>query len=231
MDTPEQVDAGRLLLARLLADPARAVAAASNDHDALVFLEEQRWPSGVQCVHCGERRALSLLKGRNAGRRRRTCGACRGQFSPITATPFAGDRAAPRAIVMTLGLYGGLRGMDLAREVSRLTGVSVRSSARVALLVEDQLRRHGLPPQGRRGLGRVLAFAAAVSVTAGLAVAGLWGAAEAAGPLTETWRSGGRLEGVVTERHALESWGAYVARHSAMVREAKRRCPPDRSDR
>ncbi|MEL6430008.1 MAG: transposase [Bacteroidota bacterium] len=214
------------LIRRLQTRREIALESLISDERALEFIEDSRWPGAILCPNCGSTDISHLKGGRNSGKRKRYCRDCRFQFTPITRTPYEGERMSPRAIVAANALFDELKGLDLADEVQRLTGVSRQSAARIALLVMDlaagRRRRRGVAPAVRYGtlaaVGLLLMFLA------------WWAALDEAGPLRETWYSGGEEQVLVTPRRKNESVALWQARHLSDGDRLKALAPPD-SDR
>ncbi len=65
-----------------------------HDEDkARAHLEEQRWPNGPECPHCGERHAVTKLEGQKHRKGLYQCNGCRAQFS-VTVGPSSSVRVS-----------------------------------------------------------------------------------------------------------------------------------------
>lgn len=230
----------RPFLQRIFDDQAEALRAAGSNETALRFLEKCRWPEQIDCPHCGACDSVLLETGRNAGKRRRQCRACRLQFSPTSGTALSGEKVEAHALLLGLALASDLRGLDLAAELLKRTALSRSSAARLALFVQDRFDRasarpgesldHGsAPPVDRalRGRARVVASVAAVGVSAGVGALLLWLALRGASPMETRWISAGQERIVTTPRDGLEDSNAWSMRHAVNVTSARDLYPPD----
>jgi len=110
----------------------------ATEADAYRWLEELRWPYGVQCPHChGTEVALMVPKngvsrkttnGSMTQRRVWQCRPCRKQFSAISGTVMHGTKASVRVWCMVIFQMIGAKNGISAREVSRQHGICPRTA-------------------------------------------------------------------------------------------------------
>lgn len=107
--------------------------AATSEHDAYVYLERLRWPSGDSvCPHCGNDAGNYYLKpksedgmsratrtGRKSQRRVHKCKSCRKQFSAITGTVMHGTKISILTWLMVIYEMCTAKNGISAREVER----------------------------------------------------------------------------------------------------------------
>ncbi len=112
-------------------------------------LRTARWPSGITCPRCGQRRVTTHSKSAKAPRRRYLCLGCRRTFTDLTGTPLARTNLPLATWFLCLRLMGeGRSTSGLAKELRVKWDTSV------------QLQRRLAPALARPGLVRQLRGAA-----------------------------------------------------------------------
>lgn len=111
------------------------------------YLESTRWPEGVRCPKCGDRRVLGFVSGeatrerfskkqgklvevRVPARRLYQCNAagCRHQFGAITGTALAGSHLPIRTWFLAIAMVANSGRAVSAKEFERELGVSYRTA-------------------------------------------------------------------------------------------------------
>lgn len=82
------------------------------------LLRQARWPNGIACPYCGQRRVTTHSKSAEAAWRRYLCLGCRRTFTDLTGTPFAGTNLPLGTWFRCLRLLGERRSRsELAKEI------------------------------------------------------------------------------------------------------------------
>lgn len=98
-----------------------------DDDAARAHLEAQRWPSGPECPHCGERNITKL-----EGKAHRTglyqCNSCRQQFSVTVGTVFEDSKIGLAKWVLATHLMSASKKGISAKQIERMLGVSYKTA-------------------------------------------------------------------------------------------------------
>ncbi len=109
-------------------------------------LRRSRWPNGIICLYCGERRVTTHSISARTPRRRYLCISCRRTFTDLTGTPFGRTN-------LPLGTwFRCLQLMEAARSTSELAkelGVKWDTSALMQRRLRLALARPGFIQQLR----------------------------------------------------------------------------------
>ena len=99
-----------------------------DETKAREWLEAQIWPDGPVCPHCGEYEAIRKLKGKAHRPGVYQCNSCRQQFTATVGTLFERSKIPlGKWLMATYLLSASKKGMS-TRQLSRMLGVSVKST-------------------------------------------------------------------------------------------------------
>ncbi|MGB8274749.1 MAG: IS1595 family transposase [Alphaproteobacteria bacterium] len=99
-----------------------------DENKARQWLEARIWPEGPFCPHCGEREAVTALKGKQHRPSLYQCNSCRQQFTVTVGTIFERSKIPLNTwLLATYLLCASKKGMS-TRQLSRMLGVSVKST-------------------------------------------------------------------------------------------------------
>ncbi len=99
----------------------------NNEDAAREYLENNRWPDGPVCPHCGSVEARKL-EGKSHRPGLYQCNGCRQQFTATVGTLFERSKIPlSKWLMATYLLSASKKGMS-TRQLSRMLGVSVKSS-------------------------------------------------------------------------------------------------------
>jgi transposase-like protein len=136
-----------------------------TEADAYRYLERLRWGDRPVCPHCGSVDKHYFLKpangrsrktrtGANSERRVWKCGACRKQFSVLTATIFHGTKVPLRVWLLVIYDACSAKNGISAREIERKYGVCPRTAWHMMHRLREAMKRE---PMAGLLSGRVVA--------------------------------------------------------------------------
>lgn len=100
-----------------------------HDEDkARAHLEEQRWPHGPECPHCGERHSVTKLEGEKHRKGLYQCNGCRAQFSVTVGTVFERSRIPLQKWVLATHLMAASKKGISAKQIERMLGVTYKTA-------------------------------------------------------------------------------------------------------
>lgn len=241
---------------RLTETPELSLDASESDLLALDFLDQARWPSGVQCPRCDSANLVLLTRAEDARRRKRRCRDCQMQFTPTSGTILASEKASPSDLVFSLGLATQQANLQLRQSLSRALGVSSLAAGRLALKLEfivaerardpkhadlseldpdrdaeDTLRRAMFSVDKRRRRRRLIAVIPWLASAALLAVSVVGAMTASDPPIESAWVHNGERRAAITERRQGESLADWHSRHIEVVAAFKNVFPPDSRSR
>lgn len=99
-----------------------------HDEDAArAHLEEQRWPNGATCPHCGSDKATKL-EGKKHRKGLYQCNGCREQFSVTVGTVFERSRVPLNKWVLATHLMASSKKGMSAKQIERMLGVTYKTA-------------------------------------------------------------------------------------------------------
>ena len=98
-----------------------------NETEAREWLEAQIWPDGPVCPHCGSSEPTAL-KGKTHRPGLYQCNDCRQQFTVTVGTLFERSKIPLSKWLLAIYLLSASKKGPSTRELSRMLGVSVKSS-------------------------------------------------------------------------------------------------------
>ena len=125
-----------------------------DDEKAREWLETQLWPEGPVCPHCGSTAATGMKgKAHRAGLYQ--CNSCREQFTVTVGTLFERSKIGlGKWLLATYLLCASKKGMS-TRQLSRMLGVSVKSTWFMTHRIREATRE-GKFPGPLRGENKVM---------------------------------------------------------------------------
>ena len=115
-----------------------------DDDAARDWLESHLWPDGPVCPHCGAMEATSL-KGKTHRPGLYQCNACREQFTVTVGTLFERSKIGlSKWLLATYLLCASKKGMS-TRQLSRMLGVSVKSTWFMTHRIREAMREGKFP--------------------------------------------------------------------------------------
>ena len=115
-----------------------------DDNTAREWLESHLWPDGPVCPHCGAMEATSL-KGKAHRPGLYQCNACREQFTVTVGTLFERSKIGiSKWLMATYLLCASKKGMS-TRQISRMLGVSVKSTWFMTHRIREAMREGKFP--------------------------------------------------------------------------------------
>ena len=103
-------------------------------------LRKIRWPKGILCPYCGQKRVTMHTKSTRTPRRRYLCLGCRRTFTDLTATPFARTNLPLHVWLLSVRLIGELR---LTSDLAKALHVKWDTAARIQRRLVLPLNRPG----------------------------------------------------------------------------------------
>jgi transposase-like protein len=111
-----------------------------NETKARKWLEARVWPDGPICPHCGDTENHTKLKGKEHREGLYQCNACRQQFTVTVGTLFERSKIPLHIwLKATYLLMSSKKGMS-TRQLSRMLGVSVKSTWFMMHRIREALR-------------------------------------------------------------------------------------------
>src|SRR2546430_17052189 len=117
----------------------------SEEEACLDYLEKLRWPQGVTCVKCGEKKISRILTRGKTGKPRHLfqCLACRAQFTVRSGTIFRDSHLPLTSWFKAIALVcGSKRGVDVPRLMRELD-VQYRTASYLLTRIRRALQRGG----------------------------------------------------------------------------------------
>jgi transposase-like protein len=125
-----------------------------NDPDAArEWLEQQRWPDGPVCPHCGNADAnrITGLKGKAHRPGVFQCAECREQFTVTVGTVIERSKIALHKWVMAMHLMSASKKGMSAHQLHRMLGITYQSAWFLAHRIREAMREDDLAPMGGNG--------------------------------------------------------------------------------
>jgi transposase-like protein len=103
----------------------------SEEEACLEYLEKLRWPDGVKCVKCGEKRISRIISHGKTGKPRHLyqCLVCRTQFTVRTGTIFRDSHLPLTAWFKAIALIGGSKKRMNVTRLQRELNVQYRTAS------------------------------------------------------------------------------------------------------
>jgi len=118
-----------------------------NERTARKWLEAQIWPDGPVCPHCGSYEP-TVLKGKAHRPGLYQCNDCRQQFTVTVGTLFERSKIPLRKWLMAAYLLSASKKGMSTRQLSRMLGVSVKSSWFMMHRIREAMRESKAGPLG-----------------------------------------------------------------------------------
>ena len=124
-----------------------------NDEDAArAHLEEQLWPNGPVCPHCGSLSATRLEgKAHRKGVYQCNESQCREQFSVTVGTVFERSKIGLHKWVLAAHLLGASKKGISSKQIQRMLGVTYKSAWFMTMRLREAMRAKGAAPIGDEG--------------------------------------------------------------------------------
>lgn len=104
-----------------------------SEHDCYALLRQVRWPEGIGCPWCGQRRVTTHTRHPRSSRCRYLCLSCRRTFTDLTGAPFARTNLPLDCWFLYLRVQAsGLRLSALAKELGVKWDTAASMERRVA---------------------------------------------------------------------------------------------------
>ena len=122
-----------------------------NEAKARKWLEARIWPDGPYCPHCGETEAITKLSGKAHRVGLYQCNSCRQQLTVTVGTLFERSKIPlHKWLLATYLLSASKKGMS-TRQISRMMGVSVKSTWFMMHRIREAMREKHTEPMGGAG--------------------------------------------------------------------------------
>lgn len=122
-----------------------------NETKARKWLESHVWPDGPFCPHCGELEKITKLEGKKHRPGVYQCNGCRQQFTVTVGTLFERSKIPlSKWLMATYLLSASKKGMS-TRQLSRMLGVSVKSSWFMTHRIREAMKEEAPKPMGGSG--------------------------------------------------------------------------------
>lgn len=126
----------------------------NNDDAAREFLENQRWPNGPICPHCGVEDEATLLQGKQRPGLYQ-CNACRKQFSVTVGTVFERSKIPLYKWLLATHLMSASKKGISAHQIHRTIGVTYKSAWFMCHRIREAMREPHTDDQLGGGGGTV----------------------------------------------------------------------------
>ncbi|MFT5488769.1 MAG: transposase-like protein [Alphaproteobacteria bacterium] len=122
-----------------------------DDDKARAWMEARMWPNGPVCPHCGTENESTKLAGKAHRPGVYQCNPCRKQFSVTVGSLFERSKIPlSKWLMATYLLCESKKGMS-TRQLSRMLGVSVKSTWFMTHRIRESMRDSDLSPFGSGG--------------------------------------------------------------------------------
>jgi transposase-like protein len=122
-----------------------------NDVDAArAHLEQQLWPQGPFCPHCGSF-AATKLEGKAHRPGLYQCNDCREQYTVTVGTVFERSKIGLHKWVLAAHLMGASKKGISSKQMQRMLGVTYKSAWFMTMRLREAMRDENLPPIGGEG--------------------------------------------------------------------------------
>ena len=122
-----------------------------NDDDAArAHLEDQLWPSGPVCPHCGSVNS-TRLEGKAHRKGLLQCNDCREQFSVTVGTVFERSKIPLCKWVLAAHLFAASKKGISSKQIQRMLGVSYKSAWFMTMRLREAARAKHSSPLGGEG--------------------------------------------------------------------------------
>lgn len=122
-----------------------------NDEDAArAHLEEQLWPSGPVCPHCGSFNSTKL-DGKAHRKGLRQCNDCRDQFSITVGTVFERSKIPLHKWTLAAHLMGASKKGVSSKQIQRMLGVTYKTAWFMTMRLREAMRSKYVSPIGGEG--------------------------------------------------------------------------------
>jgi len=122
-----------------------------NDEDAArAHLEEQLWPDGPFCPHCGSF-AATKLEGKAHRKGLYQCNDCREQFSVTVGTVFERSKIGLHKWVLAAHLMGASKKGISSKQMQRMLGTTYKTAWFMTMRLREAMRDKNAPSIGGEG--------------------------------------------------------------------------------
>jgi len=120
---------------------------------ARVFMEEQRWPEGPVCPHCGnvDQAKITGLKGKAHRPGVYQCAECREQFTVTVGTVYERSKIPLNKWLMAIFMLNAGKKGTSAHQIHRQLGVTYKTAWFMCHRIRESMRQEGLEPLGGQG--------------------------------------------------------------------------------
>ena len=117
----------------------------SREESCLEYLEALRWPNGVECMKCTEKRISRIISSGKSGKPRHLyqCLACRAQFSVRTGTIFQDSHLPLTTWFKAIALVCSAKRKVSVTRLQRELDVQYRTAASLLHRIQQALERDG----------------------------------------------------------------------------------------
>jgi transposase-like protein len=121
-----------------------------NPEAARLWLEQQRWPSGPHCSHCGSF-SVTPLRGKAHRPGVFQCNDCREQFTVTTGSVMERSKIPLNKWLMAMHLMASSKKGYSAHQLHRTLGITYQSAWFLAHRIREAMREAELAPMGGSG--------------------------------------------------------------------------------
>jgi transposase-like protein len=115
------------------------------------YLEEQRWPNGVSCPHCGGLEKIGKMQGKSTRPGVWWCGDCRKPFSVTVGTVYERSHIPlNKWLLATHLMCSSKKGMS-AHQLHRMLGITYKSAWFMCHRIREAMKADGNEPMGGEG--------------------------------------------------------------------------------
>lgn len=122
-----------------------------NEKAAYKFVEKRIWPNGATCPKCGERKRVSLMKGKSTRIGAYKCYKCRKPFTVKVGTIFESSHVKLHLWLQAIFLMASSKKGISANQLHRTLGVTLKTAWFMSHRIREAMRQGGLGPLGGEG--------------------------------------------------------------------------------
>lgn len=115
---------------------------------ARTFLEEQRWPDGPYCPHCGELENVTRMKGKSHRPGLHQCNSCRQTFTVTVGTLYERSKVPLHKWLMATHLLCASKKGISAHQLHRMLGVTYKTAWFMTHRIREAMRETDPDPLG-----------------------------------------------------------------------------------
>jgi len=123
----------------------------NNENAAREFLENERWPDGAFCPHCGSVENIKKLEGKSHRAGLHQCNECRQHFTVTVGTLFEGSHVPLHKWLLAMHLLSSSKKGMSSHQLHRMLGVTYKTAWFMSHRIREAMAPSNPSPLGGEG--------------------------------------------------------------------------------